>query len=462
MSKNDSKNNLEASGIPLLELGQLIPEYSELRIQDIEDELQREMLIERTVDSISYKEMLDAFVIKRVQEYKLGKRKPEEHLAEFRAIMTLEGIKCRHNMMLHRNEVICKKWQTLEVLGQVEEQRVDMVEETLKKYNFPIRRVDKYIRLASEPYHPVYEWINSKEWDQKDRFEELFKSLNCKNKDLNLAKVYVWKWSLAGCRAILTQKGFVSENVLVFKGVQGAGKTRWLNALAPDGFVKTGLQLNPSNKDSVLEACSVWITELGELDGTTTKSDTASLKSFFSKGTDHIRKPYGKAEELMPRKTIFCASVNTDTFLVDDTGNRRYWVLEIGEANPQHGIDMQQYWKQIMETALKDKEFYPHWLTKEEAELQDTESDKFRDLHPICQKILEIENELINDKYTTQQIGSLIGHETLSAYESKIIKQFMLGTLKWGLETRSGRQYYLINPNVSHGYKKGEGYEVLF
>ena len=197
----------------------------------------------------------------------------------------------------------------------------------------------------------------------------------------------IWKWCLSGCRAIISQEGFVSENVLILKGDQGAGKTKWLTNLAPKDCVKTGIQLNPSNKDSVLEATSVWIAELGEFDGTTSKSDTASLKAFLSKRIDYVRRPYGVAEEMIPRKSIFCASVNSDTFLVDDTGNRRYWTLEIGEANEKHGIDMQQLWRQVMETAILDKEEYPHWLTKEEAKIQDNESNKFRDLPPLCQKI---------------------------------------------------------------------------
>jgi len=264
---------------------------------------------------------------------------------------------------------------------------------------------------------------------------------------------------LAGCRAILTQQGFISENVLILKGDQGAGKTKFLSKLAPPGCVKTGIQLNPSNKDSVLEATSVWIAELGELDGTTSKSDTASLKAFFSKNIDYIRKPYGVTEELIPRKTIFCGSVNSDTFLVDDTGNRRYWVLEIGEANHKHEINMQQYWRQVMETAILDKEEHPHWLTKEEAKAQNLESRKFKDMNPLCQKILKIENQLIDEKYSTQEIASLIEHDNLKPHESKVIKQFMISDLGWSLEPRGGRQYWLINPNV---YVPSEGSEDIF
>ena len=442
------KKLIPTSNAPLDELEELFPKFKQARIQDVEDALSELVEWGDDLDSEKAQELFSWFVKSRVIEYKAGTRKPEENIHEFLEIMDREGVKCRYNMMTHREEIICSKWEHNAVIGLAEENNIYQVEETVRKYKFPYQRVKKYIKLAATPYHPAYDWINSKEWDKKDRFEELFNSLNVKNENKELAKVYLWKWSLAGCRAILTQEGFVSENVLIFKGLQAAGKTKWLTGLAPLGCVKTGLQLNASNKDSVLEATSVWIAELGEFDGTTSKSATAILKAFLSKRIDNIRKPYGIAEELIPRKTLFCGSVNTESFLVDDTGNRRYWVLETDDINHRHGIDMQQYWAQVMETALIDKEEQPHWLTKEELKMQNFESKKFRDLHPLCQKILKIENELMADKYHPSEIATKIDVAVLKPHESKVIKQFMVSELGWTIQMRGGRQYWLINPNV--------------
>ena len=445
---------------PLDELAEIVEDYKELKIYDVEDAL--EELVEwgeLTLEKSQY--LLKFFVKQRILEYRQGKRKPEEHVLEFIEICEKERLKPMYNIMTHREEIQCDKWHSSEILGKAEEQRFYKLEEILKKYRFPIRSTKKYLTLSAVPYHPVYKWIMSKEWDGIDRWKEFYKSLGVINENQELANIYVWKWCLSGCRAIISQEGFVSENVLILKGDQGAGKTKWLTNLAPKDCVKTGIQLNPSNKDSVLEATSVWIAELGEFDGTTSKSDTASLKAFLSKRIDYVRRPYGVAEEMIPRKSIFCASVNSDTFLVDDTGNRRYWILEIDEANEKHGIDMQQLWRQVMETAILDKEEYPHWLTKEEAKMQDNESNKFRDLHPLCQKILEIESELINETYTTQELARLIDHDNLKPHESRVIKQFMIKELKWTQRSKGGNRYELVNPNV-YVPKKGEDSEVIF
>ena len=445
---------------PLDELKELIEDYKECRIPDIEDSL-NELVDWEELSSEKAQELLMFFVKSRVLEYRARKMTPEENVHEFLEILSQEHIRCMYNMMTHREEIICDKWTHNEVIGLAEEQRIYKVEETIKKYQFPTKSVKKYLKLGATPYHPVLDWINQKEWDGVDRFDDLFVSLDVKNENQDLAKVYFWKWCLSGCRAILTQHGFISENVLILKGDQGAGKTQWLTALAPLGFVKTGLQLNPNNKDSVLEATAVWIAELGEFDGTTSKNDTAILKAFLSKRVDNIRKPYAIAEELIPRKTIFCGSVNSDTFLVDDTGNRRYWILEIGSTTFKHGIDMQQFWKQVMETAVLDIEEYPHWLSKEEAKMQDIESNKFRDLHPICQKILKIESQLIDELYTTQEIASLIEHESLKPHESRTIKQFMISELGWSQRAKGGNRYWLVNPDV-YVPSKSEDSEALF
>lgn len=38
--------------------------------------------------------------------------------------------------------------------------------------------------------------------------------------------------------------------------------------------------------------------------------------------------PYAKVSVNKPRRTSFCATVNPKEFLNDDTGSRRYWVVQ--------------------------------------------------------------------------------------------------------------------------------------
>jgi predicted P-loop ATPase len=67
------------------------------------------------------------------------------------------------------------------------------------------------------------------------------------------------------------------------------------------------------------------------------RKQAGQVKAFLSQATDLFRVPYGKATEAFPRRGIIVGSTNRSTgFLIDDTGNRRFWVIPTTctEANP--------------------------------------------------------------------------------------------------------------------------------
>ncbi len=128
-------------------------------------------------------------------------------------------------------------------------------------------------------------------------------------------------------------------------------------------LVKVGALIDPKEKDTIISAVSHWLVELGELDGTLGKTDTARLKSFVSQDVDQFRRPYGRAEEKFPRHTVFFASVNPKAFLVDETGNVRWWTIPVTGLNPQHQIDMQQLWAEVYEWFNADERW---WLEHSE------------------------------------------------------------------------------------------------
>ena len=52
----------------------------------------------------------------------------------------------------------------------------------------------------------------------------------------------------------------------------------------------------------------------------------------------------------MARRSVLAATVNESRFLVDVTGNRRWWTISITEPiNTRHGLDMQQVWRAVYE-----------------------------------------------------------------------------------------------------------------
>jgi len=110
--------------------------------------------------------------------------------------------------------------------------------------------------------------------------------------------------------------------------------------------VLTGHHLDPGSKDSMTTAIKHWIVEIGELDSSF-KKDVARLKGFLTNARDKVRRPYARSDSVYQRRTIFCATVNEQNFLVDMTGNTRFWTIPVEEIDYQHGIDMQQVFAQL-------------------------------------------------------------------------------------------------------------------
>ncbi len=177
-----------------------------------------------------------------------------------------------------------------------------------------------------------------------DYIKELYCCLNLRDEH-KLCYTMFRKWLIQSVSIAFNQGQFKAENVLVLQGGQSIGKTTFLKGLAPTNLVKEGVTLDPGNKDSVLRALDPWICELGELDSTL-KSEQAALKAFLSESHDCIRLPYERTAVKTPRHTTFCASVNKSEFLKDETGARRFWILELESIDMDKftTLDMSKVW----------------------------------------------------------------------------------------------------------------------
>lgn len=204
---------------------------------------------------------------------------------------------------------------------------------------------------ARNPYSPVIEWVKSKPWDGVDRMPEFLKTVRAKDEDLK--NTLITRWMISAVAAAFDPDGIAAQGILVFQGAQGSGKTTWFKNLVPSEvnkaacMVRDGVILRIDDKDSVKQACSHWLVELGEIDSSFRKSDHAALKAFITSNQDVMRLPYARVESVMPRRTVFFGSVNQSDYLVDDTGNRRFWTVECQSIKAMHDIDMQQVWAQV-------------------------------------------------------------------------------------------------------------------
>lgn len=336
-----------------------------------------------------------------------------------------------------RNNVMKRRWEVAIPDHFIFEEDAENSAIELAKYlatlnMMPVKSIGNHIKTIAEQdsYHPIVDCIKAKPWDSIPRLDEFIRTLNATDKDMTT--LIVRTWMVSAVAAIFSPKGFVAHGVLVLQGGQGIGKTGWIKSLDPIdcGAVKEAAQLDPTNKDDILSAMKHWIVELGELDSTFRK-DIARLKSFITAASDHIRNPYAYKESHYYRRTVFAGSVNTETYLVDDTGNRRWWTVPlIKPITFDHGIDMQQVWA----------EAYHLWIGGHATQLDRAAQEAVNDRNTTFEKIDPIKEKLLlhydwastsTRELTTTQIIEELGYNKPSRGDvthcGKLVKQLTNG-----------------------------------
>ena len=141
--------------------------------------------------------------------------------------------------------------------------------------------------------------------------------------------------TLIGAVRRVFDPGCKHDTACVLMGDQGARKSSFWAALGGPFFSDALGDIN--DKDDLMILHRSWIMEWAELDHIISRKQAGTVKAFLTRSTDLLRVPYGKAIEPFPRRGIIVGSTNRTTgFLVDDTGNRRFWVIPttLTEQNP--------------------------------------------------------------------------------------------------------------------------------
>ena len=306
-----------------------------------------------------------------------------------KGVLIVNDISVVYNVIKKRMEISVPNTEFIADLK--EEAALIEIEDRCIQIGVPHQKVRDYLKLLAKEYNPVKEWIGSRAWDGKPRLQAFLDSVTSSNTQLK--ELLMTKWLISCVAAACEPEGVALEGILVIQGAQGLGKTLWFKRLAnyEDGWLLEGATLNPSDKDSVKQAVSHWIVELGEIESTFKKSDIDQLKAFVTKRTDELRLPYDRAFTTYQRRTAFYASVNAREFLTDTSGNRRFWVIPVTAINADHGIDMQQLWAEVSEKYYQPGQ--KNWfLTSEERALLQDSNEFYRTQSSTEDLILECVN----------------------------------------------------------------------
>jgi putative DNA primase/helicase len=292
---------------------------------------------------------------KLVFPVKVKGRPVPDHSHNTRALLDFYGVQVAYDLMRHALVVTCPTFAPN--AERAANATIKWVENRAADHGLARTPIYSHLTELAREHHPVLDWIAAKPWDGEDRVQPLLSTLHlaadCREPEFRRDLVY--RWLLGAAASILPEfEGrFAAQGVLVLQGAQGRHKTRWFRSLAPAGsdWLLTGRRLDPSSRDSVQAATSVWLVELGEIDATFRKADVAALKAFVTQERDTYRSAYDRREEQICRRTVFLASVNEPEYLVDTTGNRRWWTVPVDRCDADHGIDVQQLWAELVALA---------------------------------------------------------------------------------------------------------------
>src|SRR5690606_37418415 len=184
------------------------------------------------------------------------------------------------------------------------------------------RLTDALAAVASKnSFHPVRAYLDSLEWDGKKRLESVF--IDFLGVEDNEHIRLLTKKALVAAVKRVFEPGAKFDEMVVLIGPQGIGKSQLIYRLSKGWFTDSLDSLN--GKDAYENIQGVWLVELAELSAIRRSADVEAVKKFLSKQVDRYRPPYGRIVEERPRQCVFFGSTNTFEFLVDPTGNRRFW-----------------------------------------------------------------------------------------------------------------------------------------
>ena len=207
---------------------------------------------------------------------------------------------------------------------------------------------------AERTFHPWKAYLESlPEWDGVERVPHAIPDLKG---DPEYTRQALLNWFLSGVSRAY-KPGSKVDTMLVLLGKQGTRKTTWFQVMAPTVDMYYSLSAVPNNsgnKDLIASchrACLVVVDELDQLlKGLKSQSE---MKDFITQTHDTWRPPYARKDYSVSRSFILGGTTNESQFLMDQTGNRRYNILELSGSIP--GDRLTADWRDMLWAEARDR-----------------------------------------------------------------------------------------------------------
>lgn len=240
-------------------------------------------------------------------------------------------------------------------------------------------------------YNPVQDYLEGLTWDGTPRIDSFLYDY-CKAQNPN--KSYINSISrkfFISCAARALSPGCKVDTVLVLQGSQGIKKTTLVQSLAHGWY--TTASKNVDDKDMRIQMTEAWLVEMSEL-AAASRSSIETMRGFVTQQSDRIRIPYATYHEDFPRRCVMVGTTNSAQPLLDEEGNRRWWVVSIGAVDLKRvEQDVDQLWAEAVmlfrrwqdhERDLPEaKQQCRWWFTHEEQQMSNEENELYLAENPM-------------------------------------------------------------------------------
>lgn len=251
-------------------------------------------------------------------------------------------------------------------------------------------------------FHPVQEYLLDLKWDGIPRLDTwLQRVAGVEDKEYTRK---IFKWWLMSAVARVADPGCQADYCLILEGPQGAGKSQLLKALASKEWF-TDECSDFSSKDASIDIAGKWIIELAELATVQGASNWNVVKRFVTRSVDRHRPPYGRVSVDIPRQCVFAGTTNDTEYLLDTTGNRRFWPVKIGVEEidiDRIKADRDQLWAEAVYRVANGEIYWPS--NKRERDMMEAEAESRRVVDSLEDKVANwLENPV---GYSNQRLST--------------------------------------------------------
>ena len=308
------------------------------------------------------------------------------------AVRELYGSDLKHNLLTDCVE-ITTDGETVEMFDTQEHVIAGMVDKVFH-YSRPVQAISDAIRRVAheKAYNPLQDYLHAIEWDGVSRFDALGAAIGAED---TLSKQYLRKWMMSAVARAL-DPGCKADCMLILKGLQGTKKSTFASVLGGSWYFEKTTPIGGDNKDGLLQLVGSWIVEMPEL-AAFGRRNANDLKSFLSTLTDRFRSPFARNMANRKRSCVFIGTTNQDSFLADDTGNRRFWVVDvtksidikwIKEHRDQLWAESVHAYKQAAKEIAAGNETHAWWLNGDEAVRHKEQAELYAVKNPIEDSIV--------------------------------------------------------------------------